>query len=52
MVSQRVKTVQFRCLVCGYGISLRGELPACPMCQQRAWQRLPIPRARMNGDQT
>ena len=49
IVARSVQTVQFRCLKCGYGISLRGELPACPMCQRRAWQRLPRSRALMHS---
>jgi len=49
--ARSVQTVQFRCLKCGYGISLRGELPACPMCQRRAWQRLPRSRALMHSPQ-
>ena len=28
-----VGTVEFRCHNCGYGISLTGELPRCPMCR-------------------
>ena len=38
-------TVEFRCHNCGYGISLTGELPRCPMCRRRSWQRLPRRRA-------
>jgi len=40
-----VGTVEFRCHNCGYGISLTGELPPCPMCRRRSWQRLPRRRA-------
>ena len=28
---------EFRCAKCGYGISLSGALPACPMCQTTGW---------------
>ena len=34
-------TVQYRCRGCGYGVSLKGELPLCPVCQRRTW--LPVP---------
>jgi len=30
--------VQFRCARCGYGISLAGTLPACPMCRSHLWE--------------
>lgn len=28
---------EFRCAKCGYGISLSGALPTCPMCQTTGW---------------
>lgn len=28
---------EFRCATCGYGISLSGALPICPMCQTTGW---------------
>jgi rubrerythrin len=31
-------TVAFRCVTCGYGISMSGSLPACPMCQKSVWE--------------
>ena len=31
-------TGQYRCAECGYGITLRGELPDCPMCGGNAWE--------------
>ena len=34
-------TAQFRCTACGYGISMTGALPTCPMCRKRAWERIP-----------
>ena len=34
-------TAQFRCSACGYGISMAGALPTCPMCRKRAWERVP-----------
>jgi hypothetical protein len=35
---------QYRCGACGYGISLKGELPLCLMCQRRDWQPVRIAR--------
>jgi DNA-directed RNA polymerase subunit RPC12/RpoP len=32
------------CSECGYGVSMRGRLPACPMCGGRVWED-----ARMSG---
>jgi Zn finger protein HypA/HybF involved in hydrogenase expression len=29
--------VEFRCIRCGYGISLTGQLPTCPMCKSHLW---------------
>jgi lipopolysaccharide biosynthesis regulator YciM len=46
-----VATVEFRCVNCGYGISLTGELPRCPMCRRRSWQRLPQRRALNHSPQ-
>jgi rubrerythrin len=28
---------EFRCASCGYGISVSGALPICPMCQTTDW---------------
>ena len=33
-----LSTVEFRCVTCGYGISMSGALPACPMCQNSEWE--------------
>jgi rubrerythrin len=33
-------TGEFRCAGCGYGISISGELPRCPMCGTEAWEQL------------
>jgi hypothetical protein len=30
---------EYRCAVCGYGISVSGALPTCPMCQTTSWSR-------------
>lgn len=36
-----LKTVgEFRCAGCGYGISISGKLPRCPMCGTEAWEQL------------
>jgi hypothetical protein len=29
---------EFHCAGCGYGIVVRRELPACPMCRGRSWE--------------
>jgi rubrerythrin len=29
---------QYRCRECGYGITVQGELPSCPMCGDEAWE--------------
>ena len=29
---------EFHCAECGYGIVVRRELPACPMCRGRFWE--------------
>ena len=40
---------EFRCAKCGYGISLSGALPICPMCQTTGWnpQRYELRGAEM-----
>jgi hypothetical protein len=32
-------TGQHRCAECGYGITVRGKLPDCPMCGGNAWEK-------------
>jgi hypothetical protein len=32
---------EFRCAECGYGVTVYRALPACPMCQGAAWDRVP-----------
>jgi hypothetical protein len=32
-------TGEFCCVACGYGAVVRGELPSCPMCGERIWER-------------
>jgi rubrerythrin len=34
-----VEPIEFRCAACGYGISVSGALPTCPMCQTSSWYR-------------
>ena len=29
---------QYRCSGCGYGITLHGKLPICPMCSGESWE--------------
>ena len=29
---------EFRCSHCGYGVSVRRELPRCPMCGGSTWE--------------
>ena len=31
----------FHCADCGYGVSVRTKLPACPMCGGRTWELSP-----------
>ena len=31
---------EFRCAGCGYGISIYGKLPRCPMCGTESWEPL------------
>jgi rubrerythrin len=33
-------TGEFRCAGCGYGISIYGTLPRCPMCGTESWEQL------------
>lgn len=32
---------EFRCLGCGYGVTVYRHLPECPMCHATAWERVP-----------
>jgi hypothetical protein len=32
---------EFRCVGCGYGVTVYRKLPECPMCKGEAWQRVP-----------
>ncbi len=31
----------FHCAGCGYGVTLRSQLPVCPMCSGTTWERAP-----------
>jgi hypothetical protein len=33
------KRVEYRCVVCGYGIVVYGRPPGCPMCSETRWQQ-------------
>ena len=41
-------TAPVRCTAYGYGISMTGALPTCPMCRKRAWERIPEPTPSPN----
>lgn len=38
------------CSGCGYGISVGGHLPTCPMCGGDAWQPEPAARRTLQDD--
>jgi hypothetical protein len=31
---------EFRCVDCGYGVTVYGKLPRCPMCGTESWEQL------------
>jgi rubrerythrin len=31
---------EYRCVGCGYGISISSKLPRCPMCGTESWEQL------------
>jgi hypothetical protein len=35
----------FRCADCGYGVTIRRTLPACPMCRGEDWDAWPSARS-------
>jgi rubredoxin len=40
---------EYHCSDCGYGVTLRAVLPACPMCSGTSWDQVawsPFTRAR------
>jgi rubredoxin len=34
-------TGQYRCVDCGYGITIHADLPDCPMCGGNEWEETP-----------
>jgi rubrerythrin len=39
---------EYRCIDCGYGVTVYRELPSCPMCGSDVWEQLdwsPLSRA-------
>src|ERR671937_2538205 len=38
----------FRCIDCGYGVSVRRELPRCPMCGSARWVAHRVARRRQH----
>jgi hypothetical protein len=34
----------FRCIACGYGVTVQMHLPRCPMCGGKDWEAAPAPR--------
>ncbi len=34
---------EFRCVACGYGITIARALPRCPMCAGEAWREVARP---------
>ena len=42
----------FHCSSCGYGVTVRGDLPSCPMCAGTVWEPAPwspLERSRPNA---
>lgn len=42
----------YHCSTCGYGVTVRGDLPACPMCAGTVWEPAPwspLGRSKLNG---
>jgi len=31
---------EYHCSGCGYGVTVRGTLPACPMCSATTWEQV------------
>jgi hypothetical protein len=31
---------EYRCVGCGYGVTIYRELPRCPMCGSESWEQL------------
>jgi rubredoxin len=30
---------EYHCTGCGYGVTVRGPLPSCPMCAETSWEQ-------------
>ena len=43
------KRVDYRCVVCGYGIVVYGRPPGCPMCREARWQHVEPHRTTAPG---
>jgi rubrerythrin len=42
-------TGEFHCAECGYGVTIRRDLPVCPMCGGESWEQTswhPFSRSR------
>jgi hypothetical protein len=37
----------YLCGECGYGVTVRRELPRCPMCGAMAWEEVPVRTPRL-----
>jgi rubrerythrin len=45
---------EFHCAGCGYGVTVHGALPTCPMCSASTWEQAawsPFTRAARAGDE-
>lgn len=40
---------EFRCSGCGYGVTVQGALPLCPMCSGTTWEVAPRSIVRRDG---
>ena len=41
---------EYHCAECGYGVTVHGKLPQCPMCSRTSWEPhawSPFTRARL-----
>lgn len=42
----------YRCAECAYGVTVRGALPACPMCAGESWEAAPWGPFSRAGDRS
>jgi hypothetical protein len=49
-IDRRDREPDLRCASCGYGITLRAPLPACPMCGLADWTK-DTPATTLRGAQ-